>query len=825
MGRKRNVLFVSLMIVSISIIVISTYRDMKANDMDIIQVSFFNEDIQDSYVKVTAKAQCLDGYEIKAMQVDNGERVDGVSEISFTATENRDYNVKVYYQLMNDNKEQSQLFLTSINNITVNPIEEPLADEWVDVNGISFNKTTGEIDSYDQIYYPVTELVIPDTIDGVAVTSIAAKAFQNRNKIVSITIPDTVTKIGEYAFYGCNALKSIKLPPLITEIPRSTFRNCHNLSEIDIPSTVTYIGSYAFADCRSLPKAYIPKEMTKIEEATYYGCSSISEISLSEKITSIGSGAFAGCGLVDLIVPESVTTIEDAAFGDNRKLIHVQLPSTLKHIGVQAFYQCYELTTVDIPKSLISIGDMAFYSCRSLPTLTIPKNVIEIGDMVFVNCKKLKTLIVPDTLNNVGESNLNGCIELENIIVMCSDPLNVDLADNAKVLDLELKSKNYNPHLQWSRAILSADIQLKKQAIYSIKAQKRVIPLSEIFESKGINEVLYRGKKGTEIYDEMKLYIPKNYLELPKDIDISMFYKLVGTPTCLDTKLVNNQLYLGENEISSHLKITATQLITTKEVPIKISSSPTITIIKEPLNHYIEGEYYQPEGLVINVKYDDGYEEKIIYNEQTKDDFSFAYHELETEISNQMITYLGQTVQHPLTVQSKYIYQTLIDEKNQIMITGNFTKDSYLVVEEVHAQYIPEDNFEIIKEYRIKIIGEYTGDLFIIFKIGEENDKKEIYIRSQGNDIQTYMLKSIQGKIGIHVQDLSLYSIYKQKDCLNSVPQIQVKLPIYKEELKIILTDDDIDINEYLLLIGTSFVTIVLLIQRKLLEVDKCEKM
>ena len=154
-----------------------------------------------------------------------------------------------------------------------------------------------------------------------SITSIGNRAFSGCYNLVSITIPNAVTYIGNRAFADCIALTSITLPNSLTSIAYATFAGCTSLASVIIPSSVTMIEEYAFEDCTSLASVIIPNSVTSIGYATFSNCTSLPSITLPNSITSIESSTFAGCtSLASVIIPGSVTLIEEYAFEECRKL-------------------------------------------------------------------------------------------------------------------------------------------------------------------------------------------------------------------------------------------------------------------------------------------------------------------------------------------------------------------------------------------------------------------------------------------------------------------------------------------------------------------------
>ena len=115
----------------------------------------------------------------------------------------------------------------------------------------------------------LTEISIPATHNGKAVTVIMDYAFQSFPNLNKITIPNSVTSIGRYAFFCCSSLTSITIPNSVTSIGDSAFWGCSNLTSITIPDSVTSIGDSAFYDCSSLTSIAIPDSVTSIGDYAF----------------------------------------------------------------------------------------------------------------------------------------------------------------------------------------------------------------------------------------------------------------------------------------------------------------------------------------------------------------------------------------------------------------------------------------------------------------------------------------------------------------------------------------------------------------------------
>lgn len=210
-------------------------------------------------------------------------------------------------------------------------------------------------------------LVIPDYIEGYAVTDIDGFAFSKNPNLKSVTIPETVMTIESCAFY-----------------------KCENLSEVIIPESVTLLYGDAFEGTPWLEKMRAENNPLIINNQLICGLDMAGDIVIPEGITSIAPCAFVlNEDITSVTLPESCTVIGEDAFSSCNELISVTLPETLEVLGDDAFFSCDKLETINIPESVTFIGDCAFYFCRSLEEIEIPKDFTNFGYNVFRDTKWL----------------------------------------------------------------------------------------------------------------------------------------------------------------------------------------------------------------------------------------------------------------------------------------------------------------------------------------------------------------------------------------------------------------------------------------------------
>ena len=236
------------------------------------------------------------------------------------------------------------------------------------------------------------------------ITEVKAYTFYGFQDLIQVIIPEGVTAIGYSAFWGCSSLTGITLPEGVTTIGSGAFADCSSLTSINIPEGVTAIGDFAFADCRSLSSITIPEGVTTIGEAAFLRCSSLSSITIPESVTAIGIHAFDGCiSLSSITIPEGVTTIGEEAFTGCISLSSITIPESVTTIGDFAFSGCTGLTSINIPESVTSIGKYAFADCSSLTSINIPEGVTAIGEDAFLRCSSLISINIPESVTVIQQ--------------------------------------------------------------------------------------------------------------------------------------------------------------------------------------------------------------------------------------------------------------------------------------------------------------------------------------------------------------------------------------------------------------------------------------
>ena len=350
----------------------------------------------------------------------------------------------------------------------------------------------------------LTSVTIPNSV-----TSIGSSAFSGCSGLTSVTIPNSVTSIGSSPFANCSGLTSINvasgntryssidgvlynyvqdtliqcpgaktsvtIPNSVTSIGNSAFSGCSGLTSVTIPTGVTSIGEYAFSSCSGLTSVTIPNSVTSIGGGTFYDCSglttlnfnaincqnfssdeygnypfytSLTTVNIGDSVQRIPANFVKGCsGLTTLNFnaincqdfdnynyPFSGTSLTTVNIGDSVQripanfvigcsgLTSVSIPTGVTSIGNMTFWNCSGLTSVSIPNSVTSIGNYAFYVCSGLTSITIGNRVTSIGEYAFSGCNGLTSITIGNRVTSIGDKAFYGCINLSSLISSATVP-------------------------------------------------------------------------------------------------------------------------------------------------------------------------------------------------------------------------------------------------------------------------------------------------------------------------------------------------------------------------------------------------------------------
>ncbi len=251
-------------------------------------------------------------------------------------------------------------YCESLKSITVDTNNK----NYLSADGVLYNKNKTKL-----IVYPIQKA---DTVFEIpnSVTIIDEAAFFLCGNLTKVTIPNSVKTISDAAFAYCDGLKNVAIPNSVATIGEAAFTGCANLKSVTIPGSVTSIGEGAFLECESLASVTVDSNNKNYSSAdgVLYNKNKTQLIIYPVKKTA-----------ASFTIPNSVTSIDEAAFFSCESLTKVTIPGSVKSIGYGAF-ACTSLTSVAIPSSVTNIDELAFGGCLDLKSITINNKNTKIGD-------------------------------------------------------------------------------------------------------------------------------------------------------------------------------------------------------------------------------------------------------------------------------------------------------------------------------------------------------------------------------------------------------------------------------------------------------------
>ena len=306
----------------------------------------------------------------------------------------------------------------------------------------------------------LTELVIPESVNGGSVTEIAESAFSGNKHLKSVVIPDSVRTIGNFAFYGCSELESVTFGKGVTKISSAAFRECKALTRVVLPSKLTTIADYAFYGT-GLKEIYIPRSVSTVSDSAFWSCYDLERVyydGTSAQWLNISFGIdnepilvatryyysesapteagnywhFDKNGMPavwDLsALATKGLTFELYDDGDgyfvksyDGSATEVYIPETFNGLSVTGIaagaFDYTDIVSVSIPVTVYYIGESAFDGCSALARVDFGSRISVIGASAFRGCESLKSIKLPPNITAIESCAFESCTSLEQIIV------------------------------------------------------------------------------------------------------------------------------------------------------------------------------------------------------------------------------------------------------------------------------------------------------------------------------------------------------------------------------------------------------------------------
>lgn len=228
----------------------------------------------------------------------------------------------------------------------------------------------------------------------------------------SFDIPDSVNTIGDFAFAGCENLKTITMSNRVKYIKEAAFASCEHLQDLTLSSLLQSIGKGAFSSCSTFKEIILPNDLKEIGEYAFYNCKNIKSIKIPDLVRSVGKGTFEFCENLESISLSNIVYISENCFHGCKNLKNVDLPETIMSIQRKAFSNCISLTEINIPNETSKIYNNAFLDCYNLTKIRLGTGLEEIDYMAFNGCYRLVEVVNDSKMFIKKGSEENGGVAL-----------------------------------------------------------------------------------------------------------------------------------------------------------------------------------------------------------------------------------------------------------------------------------------------------------------------------------------------------------------------------------------------------------------------------
>lgn len=333
---------------------------------------------------------------------------------------------------------------SSLNGILYNKAQSELIQCPTSISGtISLPSTTNIIDDYAFNYcIYLTQITLPASVSSIGnfvfkgcpatiVVDAGNTNYSSLNGILynadkskliqcptslsgTITIPLSVDTIATQAFYDCTLISQVAIPSSVKIIYAGAFNNCTNLTTATLPAGLLTLGNSAFFNCIKLTQANIPSSITVISGSAFFNCTSLTQVSIPASVTTIGADAFKNCPAPFTVDASNnyFSSVSGVLFNKSKTTL-IQCPTS-------------QSGAYNIPATVTTIAIDAFNNCGNITKVDMASGMLSIGNNAFYNCKAMTQVSLPASITSIGSSNaFYNCTALSSIYAYWATPVSI----------------------------------------------------------------------------------------------------------------------------------------------------------------------------------------------------------------------------------------------------------------------------------------------------------------------------------------------------------------------------------------------------------------
>lgn len=429
----------------------------------------------------------------------------------------------------------------------------------------------------------MTECVMPEGL-----VEIGAQVFLGCSNMSKLTIPSTVTKIGNDAFLLLPKLKSFSIAEgntsfryengmLLTGNNNELIYCLIASSDMAVPEGVTKIKAKAFQQKTDLVNITLPSTLKSIGDQVFANCTNLETVAFNPALQTIGANAFMGCAKLGAADLSGVMTIGAQAFAKCNMLVDVKFGPMLISLGQMAFIECWNIKSIELPGTIAVFGKGVFSNCQRMSSVTLGEGLTELPEGCFATNLLLEEVVMPSTMKRINADAFNYCVSLHHVTLnegleyvgngafTTCDLLELELPST--VTEIGSLSFSNNVNMEWFKA---------GEGLKTIGSGSFInnYLLAEATLNEGLESIGDDSFHGSGL---LEIVIPESVTSIGKYAfnmcrDLEFIKNNAATPQVLTADLFNEEEYLGYRDVELRVPASSVDAYKTADIWSKFNN-------------------------------------------------------------------------------------------------------------------------------------------------------------------------------------------------------------------------------------------------------------